>query len=147
MTERVTCTSRRMGRPGKAQDTNRARCARAALSAATVKRQPERRNAGVAGARRMSLSGLRRWNRNGVCLRCLTFELTPTAEAGGVSPVRDDATPAADRAYGACRSGSGVERGVRHHRGRGTDLHAASIVHAVDSLPSGERNFINPVSF
>ena len=46
-------------------------------------------------------------------LRGLTFELTPTAEAGGVSPVRDDATPDADRAYDACRSGSGVERGVR----------------------------------
>lgn len=44
-----------------------------------------------------------------------TFELTPTAQAGGVSPVRDDATPAADRAYVACRSGSGVERVVRHH--------------------------------
>ncbi len=43
----------------------------------------------------------------------LTFELTPTAEAGGVSPVCDDATAGADRAYAACRSGSGVERGVR----------------------------------
>jgi hypothetical protein len=50
-------------------------------------------------------------------LRGLTFELTPTAEAGGVSPVRDDATPAADRAYDACRSGSGVERGVRPQHG------------------------------
>jgi hypothetical protein len=43
----------------------------------------------------------------------LTFELTPTAEAGAVSPVCDDATAGADRAYSACRSGSGVERGVR----------------------------------
>ena len=54
-------------------------------------------------ARRLALCGL-------------TFELTPRAEAGGVSPVRDDATRAADRAYDACRSESGVERVVRHHR-------------------------------
>ena len=46
-------------------------------------------------------------------LCCRTFELTPTAEAGAVSPVRDDSTTGADRAYSACRSGSGVERGVR----------------------------------
>ena len=46
---------------------------------------------------------------------CLTFELTPTAEAGAVSPVRDDANAGTDRAYSACRSGSGVERGVRPH--------------------------------
>ena len=43
----------------------------------------------------------------------LTFELTPTAEAGVVSPVRDDATNGTDRAYNACSSGSGAERGVR----------------------------------
>ena len=49
-------------------------------------------------------------------MRSLTFELTPTAEAGAVSPVCDDATAGADRAYSACRSGSGVERGVRPHR-------------------------------
>jgi len=47
--------------------------------------------------------------------RGLTFELTPTAEADGVSLVRDDATPAADQAYDGCRSGSGVERVVRPH--------------------------------
>ena len=46
----------------------------------------------------------------------LTFELTPRAEAGVVSPVRDDVTAGADRAYDACRSESGVERGVRQHR-------------------------------
>ena len=51
-------------------------------------------------------------------LRGLTFELTPTAEAGVVSPVRDDATDGADRAYNACRSGSGAERGVRRHSER-----------------------------
>jgi hypothetical protein len=45
----------------------------------------------------------------------LTFELTPTAEAGAVSPVCDDATAGAGRAYDACRSGSGVEREVRRH--------------------------------
>jgi hypothetical protein len=45
----------------------------------------------------------------------ITFELTPTAEAGVVSPVRDDATNGTDRAYNACRSGSGAERGVRPH--------------------------------
>ncbi len=48
-------------------------------------------------------------------MRCLTFELTPTAEAGGVSPDCDDAPSATGRAYAACRSGSGVERGVRRH--------------------------------
>ena len=49
-------------------------------------------------------------------LECrLTFELTPTAEVGVVSPVRDDATAGTDRAYNACRSGSGAERGVRPH--------------------------------
>jgi hypothetical protein len=51
-----------------------------------------------------------------------TFELTPTAKAGVVSPVRDDATAGADRAYNACRSGSGAERGVRPHRDYGPDL-------------------------
>ena len=45
----------------------------------------------------------------------LTFELTPTAEAGVVSLVRDDATAGTYRAYNACRSGSGAERGVRPH--------------------------------
>ncbi len=54
------------------------------------------------------------WNE--LLLRGLTFELTPTAEAGGVSPVTDDATNGGRRAYAACRSGSGVERGVRRHR-------------------------------
>jgi hypothetical protein len=48
----------------------------------------------------------------------LTFELTPAAEAGGVSLVRDDAPSAADQAYAARRSGSGVERGVRPHSQR-----------------------------
>lgn len=45
----------------------------------------------------------------------LTFEVTPTAEVGTVSLVRDDAPSAADQAYSACRSGSGVDRGVRPH--------------------------------
>jgi len=45
----------------------------------------------------------------------LTFELTPRAEAGAVSLVRDDATAAADQAYSARRSESGVERVVRPH--------------------------------
>jgi hypothetical protein len=62
------------------------------------------------------------WEHGGECrveaaLRRLTFELTPTTEAGGVSPVRENSTSAADRAYAACRSGSAVERGVRPHRG------------------------------
>ena len=48
-------------------------------------------------------------------LRGLTFELTPRAEAGGVSPECDDATTDAGRAYAACRSESGVERVVRPH--------------------------------
>ena len=45
----------------------------------------------------------------------LTFELTPTVEAGSVSRVGDDSTAGAGPAYAACRSGSGVERGVRQH--------------------------------
>ena len=45
----------------------------------------------------------------------LTFELTPRAEAGTVSPDCDDATTGAGRAYSACRSESGVERVVRRH--------------------------------
>ncbi len=46
----------------------------------------------------------------------LTFEFTRPAEAGVVSPVYDDATAGTHRAYNACRSGSGVQRGVRPHR-------------------------------
>ena len=46
----------------------------------------------------------------------LTFELTPTAEAGTVSLDCDDANLATGQAYSACRSGSAVERGVRPHR-------------------------------
>ena len=46
----------------------------------------------------------------------LTFEFTRPAEAGVVSPACDDATAGTRRAYNACRSGSGVQRGVRHHR-------------------------------
>ena len=49
-------------------------------------------------------------------MRGLTFELTPRAEAGGVSPDCDDSTTGAGRAYAACRSESGVERGVLRHR-------------------------------
>jgi hypothetical protein len=47
--------------------------------------------------------------------RGLTFEFTRPAEAGGVGPVRDDATAGTHRAYTACRSGSGVQRVVRPH--------------------------------
>jgi hypothetical protein len=47
----------------------------------------------------------------------LTFELTPTAEAGTVSLDCDDANLATGQAYSACRSGSAVERGVRRRRG------------------------------
>ena len=46
-------------------------------------------------------------------MRGLTFEFTRPAEAGGVSPVCDDATAGTHRAYTACRSGSGVQRVVR----------------------------------
>jgi hypothetical protein len=58
----------------------------------------------------MATSGdlrLMRWTAKSVALCCLTFELTPTAEAGGVSPVTDDDTNGGRRAYDACRSGSG----------------------------------------
>jgi hypothetical protein len=50
-----------------------------------------------------------------VLLGGITFELTPRAEASGVSPGRDNSSGGADRAYAACRSASGVERGVRPH--------------------------------
>ena len=49
----------------------------------------------------------------------LTFELTPRAEAGAVSPVGDDSTAGASRAYSARRSESGVERGVRRRCAHG----------------------------
>ena len=58
-------------------------------------------------------------------LRGLTFELTPTAEAGGVSRDCDDSTTGAGPAYTACRSGSGVERGVRPRRQCAADCAAA----------------------
>jgi len=48
--------------------------------------------------------------------RCLTFELTPRAEAGTVSRDGDDGSAGAGPAYSACRSESGVERGVLRHR-------------------------------
>ena len=54
-------------------------------------------------------------NWHGVSSCGLTFELTPTAEAGGVSRAGDDSTTGAGPAYDACRSRSGVERGVRRH--------------------------------
>jgi hypothetical protein len=54
--------------------------------------------------------------KRGVFWCCLTFELTPTAEVGGVSLVRENVRSTADQAYAACRSGSAVERGVRPHR-------------------------------
>ena len=45
----------------------------------------------------------------------LTFEFTRPAEVGVVSPACDHATAGTRRAYNACRSGSGVQRVVRHH--------------------------------
>jgi hypothetical protein len=44
----------------------------------------------------------------------LTFELTPTAEAGSVRLVRDDASKAADQPYAACRSGSALNEVLGH---------------------------------
>jgi hypothetical protein len=49
--------------------------------------------------------------------RRLTFELTPTAEADADWPRRDDDRSGPERPGGGCRSGSGVERGVRRQRG------------------------------
>ena len=49
-------------------------------------------------------------------VRGLTFEFTRPAEAGVVSPACDDPTAGTRRAYNACRSGSGVQRGVRPRR-------------------------------
>ncbi len=52
-------------------------------------------------------------------MRCLTFELTPTAEAGAVSPVRDDAGRPRTGLTAPAVVGRGVERGVRQHFGAG----------------------------
>ena len=68
-------------------------------------------------------------------MRRLTFELTPRAEAGAVSLVRDDSTTGADQACSARRSESGVERGVRQHLGYWPMLGRAAHVH----LPCGAR--------
>ena len=46
----------------------------------------------------------------------LTFELTPTAAAGRLGPGGENVPRTSDRAKVACRSGSGVERGVRPSR-------------------------------
>ncbi len=46
----------------------------------------------------------------------LTFELTPTAEVCAVRPGTDNVHRTCARPYSACRSGSGVERGVRRQR-------------------------------
>jgi hypothetical protein len=72
--------------------------------------EPARRSAGT--GLWISLTGCGGQTRR-VC--GLTFELTPTAEAATVSPGCDDSTTGAARAYSGCRSGSGVERGVRRH--------------------------------
>jgi hypothetical protein len=53
----------------------------------------------------------------------LTFELTPTAEARLVRPGGEDGTARAARPYKACRSGSGVERGVRRRLLRRSRAH------------------------
>jgi hypothetical protein len=44
---------------------------------------------------------------------CLTFELTPTTEAGTVRLGRENVHRTSAQPYSACRSGSAVERGVR----------------------------------
>ena len=62
----------------------------------------------------------------------LTFEFTRPVEAGVVSPACDDATAGTRRAYNACRSRSGVQRGVRPHcapalyRGQVTHTHLSA---------------------
>jgi hypothetical protein len=67
----------------------------------------------------------------------LTFELTPTAEVGAVSRDGDDSTTGAGPAYSACRSGSGVERGVRRHLGRRAYPSQANIQESLDLPGSG----------
>ena len=46
---------------------------------------------------------------------CLTFELTPTVEAGAVSPGCDDAGRPQAGLTAPAVAGRGVERGVRPH--------------------------------
>jgi hypothetical protein len=55
-------------------------------------------------------------------VRRITFELTPTTEAGTVSLDCENANLATGQAYSACRSGSAVERGVRRHGASTTGL-------------------------
>ena len=52
--------------------------------------------------------------RERLCSCCLTFELTPTAEAGRLARAVQH-KPARRAGKLACRSGSGAERGVRRH--------------------------------
>jgi hypothetical protein len=51
--------------------------------------------------------------------RCVSFELTPTAEAGGGWPRRDNITVGPKRPGAACLRGSGIERGLRPHLAQG----------------------------
>ena len=48
-------------------------------------------------------------------MRGLTFELTPTVEADAGWLRKDNIYHGLERPDGGCRSGSGVERGVRPH--------------------------------
>ena len=73
------------------------------------------------------------------CQAGLTFELTPTAEAGGVSRDCDDSTTGAGPAYDACRSGSGVERGVRRHPRAGATTLAGGAHRACCHRDRGHR--------
>ncbi len=59
--------------------------------------------------------------RHGNCIWCgLTFELTPTAEAGRLARAVQH-KPARRAGKMACRSGSGAERGVRPHRAQAAE--------------------------
>jgi len=104
----------------------RQRCVGSGWLGCCVKPQ---RSAGI-GPRVAALGVPDRWFLCG-----LTFELTPRAEAGGVSPGCDDSTSGAAWAYTACRSESGVERVVRHHWAAGSQSPRISALACTGEMP------------
>ena len=68
------------------------------------------------------------------CLWGLTFELTPTAEAGRLARAVQD-KPMRRTGKTACRSGSGAERGVMPHSAGAGEV-GYSCLHATEATPS-----------
>jgi len=64
----------------------------------------------AAGVRVFGFRGATSRHRLGLC--GLTFELTPTAEAGSVRLGRENVHRTSDQPYAACRSGSALNEGL-----------------------------------